>query len=125
MPVDFAPPCHVLLVEDDLALRLALLDILEFAGFEVATAGDGVEALQSIRDSGAPCVMLLDLMMPRMDGREVLDRLATDSTLPKVTTAVLTASTDLADIPAGTTILRKPIALEELVNFVATYCPAR
>ncbi|HLV99389.1 MAG TPA: response regulator [Ktedonobacterales bacterium] len=70
----------ILIVEDDDELRLLLAELLAGAGFQVRTARDGQEALVLLqREHG--WVVLLDWMLPRLDGRQVLARLQTDPTL--------------------------------------------
>ncbi len=60
----------VLLVEDDLDVRESLVDALESEGYRVLAARDGVEALEHLRTNPAPALILLDMMMPRMNGYE-------------------------------------------------------
>ncbi|HYN87372.1 MAG TPA: response regulator, partial [Ardenticatenaceae bacterium] len=57
----------VLVVEDDVGLQETLAAVLEFEGYEVLIARDGIEALE-VLGNGIPGLILLDLMMPRMDG---------------------------------------------------------
>ena len=64
----------LLLVDDEEAITTNLAPFLERAGFDVAVAGDGEEALQMVETS-APDLIILDVLMPRLDGREVLRRL--------------------------------------------------
>ena len=60
----------VLLVEDDLDIRQSMRFLLELDGFKVVTAANGAQALSQLRRGLRPCVILLDLMMPIMDGFE-------------------------------------------------------
>ncbi len=71
---------HILLVDDETAITANLAPFLERAGFRVTVAADGQEALEQIeagpaKDSPAPDLVILDVLMPRLDGREVLRRL--------------------------------------------------
>lgn len=68
---------HILLVDDDLASLTMHRDVLQDAGFQVETASDGVSALRACRDR-RPQLVLLDLVMPGMDGAEVLQQLRND-----------------------------------------------
>lgn len=84
---------RVLVIDDDPGVRLVLQKNLEHAGFEVLIAEDGPRGLEAAR-LRAPDIIVLDLMMPHVDGFEVLRDLrlhATTSTLPVI---VLTALTD-------------------------------
>jgi adenylate cyclase len=93
-------PARILLV-DDVADNLDILQRrLETQGYEVVTAGDGVEALEKIREL-LPDLVLLDIMMPRMDGIEALKRLKCDTSLPFIPVILVTARTDAKDVIAG------------------------
>jgi DNA-binding response OmpR family regulator len=65
---------RVLLVDDERGITTPLIDLLEQAGYEVATATDGIAALEQV-EQFQPHLIVLDVIMPRMDGREVLRRL--------------------------------------------------
>jgi CheY-like chemotaxis protein len=68
----------ILVVDDDRAIRETLHLLLEDAGYEVAEAEDGIGALRMLRANSRPMVVLLDLMMPRMSGYQVLAAVAGD-----------------------------------------------
>jgi two-component system chemotaxis response regulator CheY len=112
----------VLLVDDDLVLRDILQDVLEYEGYNVIPAADGRQALDYLRTSGgdgAPALMILDLMMPLVNGWQVLDAIRDDPSL-HVPVIVVSAS---APVPsAGTTYLHKPFNLLELVDTVHQRC---
>jgi len=107
---------RVLVVDDDAAVRQSLERSLRFEGYEVATAGDGVAALELIARE-RPDIAILDVMMPRMDGLEACRQLrARGDDLPVL---MLTARDGLADRVSGLDVgaddyLVKPFALEEL-----------
>lgn len=93
------PP--LILVVDDVADNVDILQMrLESQGYEVATAGDGVEALEKTREL-LPDLVLLDIMMPRMDGIETVKRLKTDASLPFIPVILVTAKADATDVIAG------------------------
>src|SRR5437879_13862328 len=74
------PP--LILVVDDVADNVDILQMrLEAQGYEVVTAGDGVEALEKTREL-RPDLILLDIMMPKMDGIKTVKRLKADASLP-------------------------------------------
>jgi DNA-binding NtrC family response regulator len=79
---------NVLIVDDEESQRLALASMISAWGFNVQTAGDGVEALDRL-NTFAPNVVVTDLMMPRMDGFELMKRLGVDGNMPPA--IVLTA----------------------------------
>ena len=73
----------ILIVEDDRSTRQLLAETLKTAGFSVASAKDGVEALKRLR-AGSYDLMLLDVWMPKMNGLDVLAALPQEGTRPRV-----------------------------------------
>jgi two-component system response regulator MtrA len=107
---------RILLVEDDPSIREVTAIGLERAGFTVATANDGVEGLARFRAEPFDLV-LLDIMLPRLDGLEVCRQIRQTSTIPIV---MLTARADTIDIVVGLEAgaddyVRKPFEVPELV----------
>ena len=93
------PP--LILVVDDVADNVEILQMrLESQGYEVVNAGDGVEALERTREL-LPDLILLDIMMPNMDGIETVKRLKTDASLPFIPVILVTAKADASDVIAG------------------------
>lgn len=108
---------NVLLVEDDRGVRESLARALKYEGYDVETAPDGIEAMQVI-DRGAPDVIVLDVMMPVMDGLEVCRRLRArgDATPVLMLTARHEVNDRVAGLDAGADdYLVKPFALDELL----------
>jgi adenylate cyclase len=90
-----------ILVVDDVPDNLDILRMrLESQGYEVVTAGNGVEALEKVREL-QPDLVLLDIMMPRMDGIQAVKRLKADSSLPFIPVILVTARADAKDVIAG------------------------
>ncbi|EHK88429.1 response regulator transcription factor [Saccharomonospora azurea] len=108
---------RILVVDDDRAVRESLRRSLEFNGYQVDLAGDGAQALEKVA-ADRPDAMVLDVMMPRLDGLEVARRLrGVGDDLPIL---VLTARDAVSDRVAGLDAgaddyLPKPFALEELL----------
>jgi len=107
---------RILVVEDDSSIREVTGLGLRAAGFEVETAADGVEALERWR-AGNPDLVLLDIMLPRLDGLEVCRAIRREATTPIV---MLTARGDTIDVVVGLEsgaddYLRKPFEMPELV----------
>jgi adenylate cyclase len=93
------PP--LILVVDDVPDNIEVLQMrLESQGYEVATAGDGVEALEKACVL-QPDLLLLDIMMPKMDGIEVVKRMKADPLLPFIPIILVTAKADASDVIAG------------------------
>ena len=108
---------RILVVDDDRAVRESLRRSLEFNGYQVELAGDGAQALEAVI-ANRPDAMVLDVMMPRLDGLEVARRLrSTGDDLPiLVLTARDTVSDRVSGLDAGADdYLPKPFALEELL----------
>jgi len=107
----------ILVVDDEPAVRESLRRALQLEGYEVDLAGDGLEALESMRDNGVDAI-ILDVSMPRLDGLETCRRLRSEgSALPVL---MLTARDEVADRVAGLDAgaddyVVKPFALEELL----------
>jgi two-component system response regulator MtrA len=107
---------RILLVEDDASIREVTAIGLRAAGFEVSTAADGAEGLDRWRRE-RPDLVLLDVMLPRLDGLEVLRAIRHESSAPVV---MLTARADTIDVVVGLEsgaddYVRKPFELPELV----------
>ena len=93
-------PARILVV-DDVADNVEILRVrLESLGYEVVTASDGEQALDKVRET-LPDLVLLDIMMPRIDGLEVVRRLKADKTLPFIPVVMVTAKADPKDVIAG------------------------
>jgi adenylate cyclase len=91
----------LILVVDDVPDNVEILQMrLESQGYEVVTARDGVEALEKTREL-LPDLVLLDIMMPKMDGIETVKRLKADTSLPFIPVILVTAKSDGADVVAG------------------------
>ncbi|HKQ67994.1 MAG TPA: response regulator, partial [Polyangiaceae bacterium] len=108
----------VLVIEDDQSIRQSLCNILEDEGVPTMSASNGREALELLRTLPvAPALILLDLMMPVMDGWEFRKALAGDASLPKARVVVMSARA--RDEALGPVVwLQKPLALEQLLATV-------
>jgi CheY-like chemotaxis protein len=119
---------HVLVVDDDRDLRETLRELLEFEGYDVATAKHGEEALAWLRSSALPDVILLDLSMPVMDGATFRAHQQQDVALKAIPVVVLSASGDLAEKAralAPEDMLSKPVALATLLAIIDKHCARR
>jgi CheY-like chemotaxis protein len=90
----------VLLVDDDPVILKLLQVNFEMEGYNVVTAGDGVEGLERCRETN-PAVILCDIMMPNMDGLEVTRRLKGDPATKDIPIILLSAKAQAGDIQAG------------------------
>ncbi|HBY98768.1 MAG: response regulator [Ardenticatenaceae bacterium] len=80
----------ILVIEDDATLRNLLSEILEFEGYQVITARDGLDGLEKLKDN-RPVLILLDLMMPKMDGITFVEELERRGLHPMIPVIILTA----------------------------------
>lgn len=114
---------QILIVEDDVDIRDTLQEVLQSEGYNVHTTINGLEALNWLRSNEQlPCIVLLDLMMPVMNGWQFLDAARADPVLSKVPVVVVSAVADLRSVPTGVHYVRKPINFENLLGVVRTYC---
>jgi len=112
----------ILLVDDDTVIRASLSDLLSAEGFRVATAEDGQAALECLSTMGTPCLILLDLGMPRMDGWEFLSRLNGKVTERRVPVVLLSGLAYIRDAPGVADFLAKPIRPDRLLECVRRFC---
>ncbi|MCY1018950.1 response regulator transcription factor [Pyxidicoccus sp. MSG2] len=112
----------LLVVDDDLDIRDALQDVFELEGYAVLLAADGLEALAQLRQvETPPGLILLDLMMPRMDGFAFREALRHDAALSDIPVLVASADLDVKGAAEGLEVagwLRKPLDLSELLSAV-------
>lgn len=120
---------RVLIVDDDAVIRQMLEMALSFEGFEVATAEDGIEAVAKARDL-RPDVVLLDVMMPLMDGLQVASTLRRDRRTRDIPIVMLTACAGEEDVWSGweagaASYLTKPLEHEMLLSELDRVLPDR
>jgi CheY-like chemotaxis protein len=117
---------RVLVVDDDAGIRDSLRELLELEGYAVDTAEHGRAGLQNIEAAGAPCLVLLDLMMPVMNGVEFLQALRRhpDPQVANAAVAVVSALDDASAVqaPYHCEVLRKPVDVDKLIDTVHRYC---
>ena len=112
----------VLVVEDDEATRDMLRYLVESAGCSVVTAANGREALERLRNGLTPSLILLDLMMPVMDGCEFDHVLAGDLQLSSIPTVVVTAFPERATgLARHLSVVQKPVEIDEVLALVKQY----
>jgi DNA-binding response OmpR family regulator len=125
-----SPVGNVLIVEDDPDVREMLTALLGTEGFYAIGAEDGLEALHLLRTvrhraPEIPCLILLDLMMPRLGGNEFRRAQLGDPTVASVPVAVMSGASDLeqrAQALGAVATLAKPIDCDVLLDVVRRYC---
>jgi CheY-like chemotaxis protein len=112
---------EILLIEDEPDLRADLAYLLEDEGYRVRTAAHGAEALALLEGGARPAVIILDLMMPVMDGWEIHARLRTTPTLSKIPVVILSGvANDEEEIAAlaVAAYVTKPISVSQLCAII-------
>jgi CheY-like chemotaxis protein len=118
----------VLVIEDDADIRETVVSLLEdeVPWVQVSSARDGREALQLLEEGAEPCLALLDIMMPAMDGVEFLDALRDRGLAPMMHVVLVSAYVQLAKQithPRVTELLPKPFRAADLLAVVRRHCP--
>jgi CheY-like chemotaxis protein len=116
-----APKCSVLVIDDDEEIRTVMGEILELLGYDVTVAADGQEAVELLAVGLEPRAIVLDMMMPRMDGWTFLSRIRADPRFRDV--PVVVASAVAGECPLGADgWLQKPFDLADLDREVSRFC---
>lgn len=111
---------RILIIDDEIDLVTTLVDTLKFKGYEVTIAYNGVEGLEKAIQ-GKPDLILLDMMMPGMNGAEVCRQLRKNSETKNIKIMILSAKAQISDIAMAKTLgandyMIKPYELEDLLD---------
>jgi CheY-like chemotaxis protein len=115
----------ILVVEDDPDLAQLVAEVLESAGYRTAIAGNGVEALNQLRMSTHPDLILLDMMMPVMDGWKFREEQCKEPALASIPVVTVTADGDARGKAAAIQAagyVTKPITIDSLLDAVERVC---
>lgn len=112
----------ILVVEDDEDIRSAMIDVLEAEGYHAEAATNGAEALELLHRISKPCLVLLDMMMPIMNGREFLDKVMEDSYLAPIPVLIVSAIADKSNTEGAVGFLKKPVDIDMVLKMVDQYC---
>ena len=117
LPRDGSPQRRsVLVIDDDELVRETLGDFLSDEGFQPLLVSDGAEALKLLGSAPRPCLIILDLGMPHLDGWQFREQQARDPNLSSIPVIVVTA--DRSANVNGAVVLRKPLNLNQLANAI-------
>jgi CheY-like chemotaxis protein len=118
-----AAHCPVLIVEDDADLREMMAQLLTLEGYETATVANGREALEYLHNAVAPNVILLDLMMPVMDGWAFRRAQRTDPNIATIPVVVLSAAgVDRIGEIGAVAAFTKPVNFDRVLQTVRNLC---
>jgi CheY-like chemotaxis protein len=109
----------VLIVDDEPDIRETLRDVVEMGGCSVIVACNGVEALQ-VLERHRPCLVIIDLLMPVMDGVQLLETMQRTVALASIPVLISTSAPERA--PAGVPVLPKPINIAKLWEWMRANC---
>jgi len=119
----------ILIVEDDKDIRESLQQILEYEHYRVMTVQNGREALTSLAQAVPPCLIVLDLFMPEMNGPQFLSELKSKSTDNRVNIPVIVLSASPADGEVASSVkplvsefVKKPVDLDEFILCIERHC---
>lgn len=112
---------EIVLVEDDDDLRESLAEVLRSAGYCVYEAANGRAALEQVEALDRPCLLVTDVMMPVMDGPDLLRALQQRNRLDQVTVVALSAGDSVHQVQLANAFLPKPVLPEELLAAVRKY----
>jgi CheY-like chemotaxis protein len=111
---------HILVIEDERDIRESLKEALEYAGFRVEAVANGSEGLAALHANRHPCLILLDLMMPVMNGWAFSKAVAERPDLATIPLVVLSAFP--ADGVRGSGLIPKPLDLDAVIEVAERYC---
>lgn len=113
---------RILVVEDNREIQDSLKMALEVEGYDVFTADNGKEGMDQLAKMAPPCLILLDLMMPVMNGWEFVEEINKDMLLSTIPIVVVSAFGDKKGTPKSEGYIQKPIDLDALLNTVSKHC---
>jgi len=114
----------ILVIEDEKDIRETIQQVLELEGYQVLTAINGKEGLQILSENTKPCLILLDLMMPVMNGWEFLEAQKGEVVLATIPVVIVSAAGERAKSAGASAFIKKPVELESLLRIVEKYCRA-
>src|SRR5215475_5305850 len=113
---------NILLIEDEVDIRAILKDALEWEGYCVYTASNGKEGIEILPEIPTPSLILLDLMMPVMNGWEFADALETDRAYADIPIVTLSAFSDPGKRIRAAGSIKKPVDWDALFALIRKHC---
>ena len=120
-----APSLTIVLAEDDHDHREVVRELLSDEGYGVIAVQNAVEALRELHKAPPPLLVLTDLHMPEMDGRQLLVAMRKDEKLAGIPVIVMTGSLarDVGPVPGAQELIEKPFRLDLLLEVIIRHCP--
>ena len=112
----------ILIVEDDDSIRETLQSVLELEGHDVLAAENGQVGLELLKNNPKPCLILLDLMMPVMNGWDFAAALEKDNSLSTIPVIIISAYNEKAIHIKSKAILKKPVDINTLYGAIKEWC---
>jgi two-component system chemotaxis response regulator CheY len=108
----------VLIVDDDYSIRETLQEAVEYSGYSVITAANGKEGLEKMKTGNRPSLVLLDLKMPIMNGREFLDAVQSDASLSSVPVVVISSIANSKNSAGAKKFIKTPPDLDDFAELL-------
>ena len=112
----------VLVIEDEKDIRETLQQVIELEGYEVFTAANGKEGLKALAERQRPGLILLDMMMPIMNGWEFMTAQKLDEKVSEIPVVIISAAGERAKNTHAVGFVKKPVELDYLLQVVGQYC---
>jgi CheY-like chemotaxis protein len=112
----------ILVIEDNKEIQDSLKMALEIEGYNVSIANNGKEGMEQLGKIPTPCMILLDLMMPVMNGWEFVEIISKDIMFSSIPIVVVSAFGDKQVTPKTNGYIQKPIDLDSLLNTICKHC---
>ncbi len=113
---------NILIIEDNKDIKDSLKLALELEGYNVFSAENGKEGLDRLHSMPTPCMILLDLMMPVMNGWEFMEEMNKDILYAHIPVVIVSALTEKQNAPKSEGYIQKPIDLNNLISIVEKHC---
>jgi CheY-like chemotaxis protein len=112
----------ILIVEDDLSIRETMSELLTAEGYRVFAAPDGEVGLRLLEAIPRPCLVLLDLLMPVINGWDFMKFKNQDYKVATIPVVAMTATSKISNINGVERIIKKPVNLELFLRIIENYC---
>lgn len=113
----------IFIIEDEPAICELLTRVLSLEGYDTVVAHNGAQALEMLKTMEPPSLILLDVVMPEMNGTEFLKKIQADHMLVTIPVAIVSAYGAPQDTPKqAKTFIKKPIDIDALLKFIKEWC---